>query len=106
VDVYQISPALQRGRFPLGGHFRTTVSPDGSVAETRGFTNACLEVELPAVTPGQQPRPIGVTHLLDPMPTELHVLIATLSGRPLLVATGEPQRVWLVTADRIAEVRP
>ncbi|HEV2866447.1 MAG TPA: hypothetical protein VGX37_08015, partial [Allosphingosinicella sp.] len=47
VDVYQISPALQRGRFPLGGHFRTTVSPDGSVAETRGFTNACLEVELP-----------------------------------------------------------
>jgi hypothetical protein len=106
VDVYQVTPALQAGRFPLGGHFRTTVAADGTVAETRGFTNACLEVEVPPPTPGQQPRPLGVTHLRDSMPVEIHVMAALLTGRPLLVATGEPERVWLVAGDRIAEVRP
>ena len=48
----------------------------------------------------------GIQKLLDPMPTEIHVLLAQLSGRPLLVATGDPQRVWLVTGERIAEMRP
>ena len=51
------------------------------------------------------PRPVGVTHLLDPMPTEVHMVVAQLAGRPLLVATGEPQRIWLVTGEGIAEVR-
>nr|MDQ4086904.1 hypothetical protein [Pseudomonadota bacterium] len=85
--------------------FRTTVSADGSIAETRRFTNACLDVEVPPVAPGQQPRPLGVTHLRDPLPVEIHVFTALLTGRPLLVATGEPERVWLVAGDRIAEVR-
>ena len=105
VDVYQTSTPAARGRFPLGGHFRSTVAADGTVSASRGFTNACVDIELPAAAPGQPPRPIGVTHLLDAMPTEIHLLVAQLAGRPLLVATGEPHRVWLV-ADRIAEVRP
>ena len=105
VDVYQMSAPTERGRFPLGGHFRSTVAADGSVADTRGFTNACLDLEVPAVASGERPAPIGVTHLLDPMPTEVHMVVAQLAGRPLLVATGEPQRIWLVTGDRIAEVR-
>ena len=106
VDVYRLSTPSQPGRFPLGGHFRTSVAADGSVAETRAFTNACLDVEATPAAEGEQPRPIGVTHLLDPIPTEIHVFLAQLIGRPLLVATGEPQRVWLVTGDRIAEIRP
>ncbi|HWT11965.1 MAG TPA: hypothetical protein VN231_04365, partial [Allosphingosinicella sp.] len=106
IDVYQVTAPAQRGRVPLGGHFRSTVAADGTVSGARGFTNACLDLEAGAVAAGQQPRPIGVTHLLDPQPTEIHVLIAQLAGRPLLVATGEPQRVWLVTGERIAEVRP
>ena len=104
VDVYRISAPAQRGRFPLGGHFRSTVTPAGAV-ETRGFANACVNLDAPPAPEGQQPRPIGVTHLLDPLPTEIHLLLAQTVGRPLLVVTGEPQRVWLVTGERIAEVR-
>ncbi len=105
VDVYQISPATARGRFPLGGHFRATVAADGTVSDQRGFTNACLDLDVPPVPEGQQPRPIAVTHLLDPLPTEIHVFLAQWIGRPLLVVAGDPQRIFLVTGDRIAEVR-
>jgi hypothetical protein len=106
VTVYQISPQTERGRFPLGGHYRTIVAEDGSVTETRGFTNACLDVDVPAAVEGQPPRPIAVTHLLDPMPAEIHVLAAALVGRPLVVVAGEPQRLFGVTAEAIGELRP
>jgi hypothetical protein len=106
VTVYQISPQTERGRFPLGGHFRTIVAADGSVAETRGFTNTCLDVDVPAPVEGQPPRPIAVTHLLDPLPAEIHVLAAALVGRPLVVVAGEPHRLFGVTAEAIGELRP
>ena len=104
VDVYRISSPAQRGRFPLGGHFRSTVAANGAV-ETRGFANACTMIDAPPVPEGRQPPPIAVTHLLDPLPTEIHLLLAQTVGRPLLVVAGEPQRLWLVTGDRLAEVR-
>ena len=104
VDVYRLSVPAQRGHFPLGGHYRSTVAPDGSV-ETHAFTNACVDVEPPPLAAGAQPRPIGVTHLADPLPTEVHMLIAQTIGRPLLVVAGTPHRVWLVTPDRIGEIR-
>ncbi|MGZ8349342.1 MAG: hypothetical protein ACXWU2_04880 [Allosphingosinicella sp.] len=106
VTVYQTSPPTRPGHFPLGGHFRTIVAADGTIAETRGFTNSCLDVAAPAMPAGVPARPIGVTHLLDPLPTEIHVFLSQMMGRPLLVAAGEPTRVWLVTPERIAEVRP
>ncbi|MBX3561033.1 MAG: hypothetical protein KF780_04380 [Sphingomonas sp.] len=105
VDVYQISPATRRGHFPLGGHFRSTIAADGTVSDERGFTNSCVDLEAPPVPEGQQPRPIAFTHLLDPLPTEVHVFLSQWIGRPLLVVAGEPQRIFLVTGDRIAEVR-
>jgi len=104
IDVYQVSAPTQRGHYPLGGSYRTTIASDGSVAESRGFTNSCLDLEAAAPAAGEPARPIGVTHLLDPTPTEIHVFLALWSGHPLLVATGEPHRIWQVT-DRIAEVR-
>ena len=105
IDVYQTSAPARQGAFPLGGHFRSTINADGSVTETRGFTNSCVEVEVPPASAGAPARPVGITHLLDPMPTEIHMFLSQLMGRPLLVATGDPQRVWLVTGDRVAEVR-
>ncbi len=105
IDVYQITPETQEGRIPFGGHFRTTVAADGSVSASRGFSPNCLDLAVPAAPANQPPPPLAVTHVLDPMPTELHVFLAALARRPLLLATGEPQRIWLVTGERIAEVR-
>lgn len=104
IDVYKMTPQTQRGRFPLGGHFLATVAPDGTIASSRAFTNRCLDLEVADAVPGTQPTPIGVTHLLDPLPTEIHVLLSLWSGRPLLVATGSPERIWAVGRGRIGLV--
>ena len=51
-----------------------------------------------------QPAPVAVTHLLDPLPTEIHVFLSIWTGHPLVVVAGDPQRLFAVTPDRIAEI--
>lgn len=104
IDVYQISPQSARGTYPVGGHFKTTIAPDGSVVASRGFTNACLNINAAEVAAGQRREPIAITHLLDPLPTEIHVFLAIWTGHPLVVVAGDPQRLFGVTAEGIGEV--
>jgi hypothetical protein len=104
IDVYQISPQSARGHYPVGGHYKTTVAADGTIAASRGFTNACLDVAVADPAPGAQPAPIAVTHLLDPLPTEVHVFLAIWTGHPLVVVSGDPQRLFAVTPEGIAEI--
>ena len=104
VEVYKLSPQTQRGKYPLGGHFLATVAPDGTVASTRAFTNSCVDLDAPTALAGTQPRPLAVTHLLDPLPTEIHVFLSLWMNRPLLVATGEPERLWTISRGRIGVV--
>ncbi|HEV7659968.1 MAG TPA: hypothetical protein VGO55_09000 [Allosphingosinicella sp.] len=104
IDVYQISPQTRRGFYFLGGHFKTSIAADGSVAATRSFTNACLETAAAEPAAGARPAPIAVTHLLDPLPQEIHVFLSIWTGHPLVVVAGDPQRLFAVTPDRIAEV--
>jgi len=104
IDVYQISPQTQRGHFPIGGHFKTTVAADGSVSASRGFTSACLDAPVADPAPGARPAPIAVTHLMDELPTEIHVFLAIWTGHPLVVVAGDPQRLFQVTPEGIAEI--
>ncbi|HKR24808.1 MAG TPA: hypothetical protein VJS15_06080, partial [Allosphingosinicella sp.] len=104
VDVYQISPQTARGRYPIGGHFKTSVAADGSIAASRGFTNACLDATVAEPAPGAQPQPIAVTYLLGDLPTEIHVFLSIWTTRPLVVVAGDPQRLFAVTPGGIAEV--
>ena len=104
IDVYEISPQTQRGVYPVGGHFRVSVAPDGSVAASRGYTSACLNVNVAEPAAGARPAPIGITHLLDPMPQDIHAFLSAWTGHPLLVVAGDPQRLFAVTPEGIAEV--
>ena len=96
VDLYVLTPQTQNGVFPFGGHNRITLSPAGDIRSQRTFTNTCLNMQQPANAAG-----LGVTHLLDPLPTEIHVFMAIWIGLPIFVGTSEPQRVWEVTGDHI-----
>jgi len=104
VEVYKLSPQTQRGKYPLGGHFLATVAADGTVSAPRAFTNRCVDLDSPTALANAQPRPLAVTHLLDPLPTEIHVFLSLWMNRPLLVATGEPERLWTVSRGRIGLV--
>jgi hypothetical protein len=104
IDVYQISPQTQRNVYPLGGHFRTSIAPDGSVASTRRYTAACVDTTVTDPAPGAHPAPIAVTHLMDPLPQDIHVFLSAWTGHPLLVVAGDPQRLFAVTPEGIAEV--
>lgn len=96
VDVYLLTPQVNAGEYPIGGHFRVTVGPNGRVTSERAFTNSCLLIGgAPQGAVG-----LGVTHLLDPVPTEIHVFTAITSGLPVYVSTSD-DRVWEVTRERI-----
>lgn len=106
IEIYRMSAPAERGRFPLGGHFKAVVNADGAIASQRTFVEGCPMMEL-GETPaaGQAPRPIAVAGNADALPNEIQVLISRMTGRALLVTTGDPPRQWLVAGDRIAEVR-
>ena len=103
--VYRISPPESRSRLPFGGHFRSSVASDGSVSEARAFSRGCLNVDIGEVAPGTQAGPIAITHLLDPLPTEIHVFLSLFSSRPLVIAAGDPTRLFMVAGDAIREIR-
>jgi hypothetical protein len=104
IDVYKFTPQTQRDKVPLGGHYLVTVGSTGMIGNSRAFTNSCLDLTVGAPpAAGTQPTPLAVTHLLDPLPTEIHIFTSLRTGRPLLVATSE-DRVWAVRGDRISLV--
>lgn len=103
IDLYLLTPQANRNEWPAGGHFRATISAAGTVESSRAFTNTCI-----ALGGGQNSAGLIVTHLLDPIPTEIHVFTALSAGIPLYVATNSPDRVWEIDGGRIrlVEDRP
>jgi len=92
--VYILTPQSELKAIPLGGHYRVEVAPDGKAGKPRAFTKSCLEMNL---TDSKNARPgaLVVTHLLDPVPTEIHVFSAFAAGLPVFVGT-RGGRVWEV----------
>jgi hypothetical protein len=105
IEVYEISAPSQRGRFPIGGHFRTTVTGNARTGESHAFASACADIVVTEPPPGQQPPAVQVAAGTDPLPTEIHVLMSAMSGRALTFNVGDPARQWLVAGPRIAEIR-
>jgi len=105
VEVYQLSTPAERGRYPIGGHYRHAIGENGRVASTHAFAEGCPEIEATDPPAGQQPRPIPVSGQADPLPTEVQVLMSQLSRRALIVTAGTPARQWLIAGDRVAEIR-
>lgn len=99
VTVYLLTPQVQRGVYPFGGHFRVDVDKDGKIVVDRAFTRACLAME----SGGGGSELMAVTHLLDPMPTEMHVFLSIWIRKPILVSTTDG-RNWAVVGDRISQI--
>ena len=105
IDVYQFSPQTQRGHFPLGGHFKSTIARDSSVVASAPLAATCADLAVPDVPAGQEPHPLTITDTDDPLPTELHVFLSMWTNRPLVVAAGDPRRLFAVTGEGINAIR-
>lgn len=107
IELYLTSAQTQSGIYPVGGHYLLTIGIDGTVQSTRKFTNSCLNMQVPrGKRGGAQPAGLFVAHLLDPLPTEIHVFLSIWIGKPLFVGIGNPPQVWAVEGERIRLVSP
>jgi hypothetical protein len=97
VPVYLLTPQVETGVYPFGGHYRVTVAADGKVLEKREFTRTCIALDT---RDGQHPEGLFITHLLDPVPTPIHVWLSLWSRLPVYVSTPG-QEAWAVEGARI-----
>jgi len=100
IDVYFLTPQVRANEWPAGAHYRYTVAANGTVLSSRAFTNTCITM---GGGPGSNERveALFVTHLLDPLPTEIHVFTMWTSRLPLGVATQSPDRTWWISSQGI-----
>ncbi|MFL6855430.1 MAG: hypothetical protein ACJ8D3_08285 [Sphingomicrobium sp.] len=88
ISVYVLTPQTRDGVYPLGGHNRRDVK-DGKVVSSRAFTRGCIDFDAAAMMKGSAKgaKPVGmiITHLLDPVPTEIHAFSAHAAHLPIFV---------------------
>ena len=79
---------------PLGGHYRFEVL-DGKIVDSRTFTNSCISLPTGADDEGNKPAGLTISHLLDPIPTEIHVFSTYAARVPIYVITSQNERIWV-----------
>lgn len=94
ISVYILTPQTEAHVYPLGGHHRLDVK-DGKVIAKRAFTNGCIDFDKAAVPDKGRPEAAVITHLLDTVPTEIHVFSVFAMGLPLFVGIRDG-RVYVV----------
>lgn len=100
IPAYLLSASVQTGRFPAGGHYRYVFGGDGTLLSSRAFTKACVDVDtagLPKKAEG-----FGVSHMLDPQPTEIHVFVSYNVPVKLFVITDANRSLWLVDSGKVS----
>lgn len=100
--VYILSPQTENDAIPFGGHFLVEVGADGKAGTVRGFTKSCLTIPL---SQGSGAAAIGVSHLLDPVPTEIHVFSSYAAKMPVVVMIERPKRSYWIENGAIRQMR-
>jgi len=96
VPVYFLTPQTEMNAVPLGAHYLFEVDSAGKAGPMRRFTNSCIALPTDTVSPdGKSPAALFVTHLLDPVPTEIHFFSAMAARKPIYI--GIKKQVWAVT---------
>lgn len=92
IYAYLLTPQVANGEVPFGGHHRFEIV-DGQIKDRRSFSKSCLTMSV-AGPEGQRPEALTITHLLDPVPTEIHVFSVWPAGVPVYVLTTGNDHVW------------
>jgi len=91
-DVYLLAPMMSDDEVVLGKHYLLRIDPDaGSITSRREFSRSCIAGRMPP-----QAVAWGGTHLLDPTPTEIHVLVSLQTGKMLSLSTTSNSIMWSI----------
>jgi hypothetical protein len=101
VAVYFLTSTTENGVYPFGGHYRIDIAADGSVSAARKYTNTCLNMQLQAGPNGEEPVGLGVSHLLDEEPTEIHYFQSHYIPAQLYVLIDET--AWVIVNGALIE---
>jgi hypothetical protein len=105
IIVYMMTPQTNLETFPLGGHYSVEVRSDGSTGKVRKFTNSCLDMPVSGRPKDARAAAFVVTHLLDPVPTEIHVFTSLASKVPIVVLTSPQGRMWTVDGNTVRSAK-
>jgi hypothetical protein len=101
--VYLIPGTQDALRIPLGGAHRLELDATAQhLISERGFTRSCLVLGDPKADAKQRPVMLVASHLLDPVPTEIHVFWNLWSGIPLDILTPPNGTVWNISKGHIS----
>lgn len=99
--VYMVPASTDPEVTLIGGFHRFRVdAASGEILEQRAFTNSCLRVQS-----AENVEALTLTHLLDPIPTEVHVFIVHALQKPMYLMTTQNRRIWFIGDKDIQLVR-
>ncbi len=97
-SVYLLAGTTVQGTLPAGGNYRVDTDGAGkSILSSRGFTKSCITLSNDKSTAA-----LMISHLMDPTPTEIHVFLNLLSGKPMYVLTTDNSYMWSVENGKIS----
>lgn len=100
--VWLLPATTDAAVIPFGGAQRFEFDASGDTLRgQRGYTRTCVKLQRPGE--GAEVA-MMVTHLMDPVPTALHVHAALSYGLPFFVGTSD-RRIWAVEGAQIRLVR-
>ncbi len=95
--VFLLPATTDRTVIPLGGAYRIMTSADGQQVESsRTYTRSCITLANPANGVANV-----VSHLMDAIPTEVHVFWQRWSGKPMWVTIPSNGSSWSIAEGKI-----
>lgn len=91
--VYFLVPQADFKSVPLGKHYRFSVK-DGKIESHRSFSNSCISLPLGLEKGKGKPEALTISHLLDPVPTEIHIFSTFAAKLPIYVITSSNNHIW------------
>lgn len=97
--VYLLPGTTDPKVVPLGGSYRFDIK-DGKVAAQHAYTRSCIKLD-------NDPRSVAmmVTHLMDPLPTDVHVFLNLWARKALYVMTPSNGVLWSVENGKIRRAK-
>lgn len=92
MPVFLMTPQIQNGSYPVGGHYRFDFDAQGKLVSRRSYMKTCIDATWSKGGAG-----FMMTHLLDPQPNEMQVFVSLYMPVPLVIATTQNGRLWTVS---------